>query len=359
MPMTRPTLKPRARWAMAQSRCRSLRKCRPRSSATGWCRSPMKRHLPAIFREKSVVFPGNLPLSKIATLVSTATGYPVHLSPDVFIPRDALIPKTNGGNGQSAPMQPQAMAKSNVEPVYAQACNCKVGAVSARRDGKPGPRLDVRWQHHFHQPVRHQDVHDRGDPGQGVHQVDDVEGYGYVDRQSGVRWHHGRHVGQYRLVLVDHVHRTRWHVRPDCDHPVGAGKAEVAARRSRGQSTKPPGDGSRHQGSRRSHGRVARARERDLDASGRAARPYPAGRSEQFVASRRERGHRLQPHLGRPEALFRHGCFAHVVGNCNWRHRRPVRLEAGFADGRHQRHHQRPQRVRQNGSGQHPNEDDA
>ncbi|WP_250866513.1 type II secretory pathway protein [Caballeronia sp. INSB1] len=84
--------------------------------------------LPAIFREKSVVFPGNLPLSKIATLVSTATGYPVHLSPDVFIPRDALIPKTNGGNGQSAPMQPQPMAKSNLEPVYAQACNCKVGA---------------------------------------------------------------------------------------------------------------------------------------------------------------------------------------------------------------------------------------
>ncbi|SAK90212.1 type II secretory pathway component PulD-like protein [Caballeronia catudaia] len=83
--------------------------------------------LPAIFREKTVVFPGNLPLSKIATLVSSATGYPVHLSPDVFIPRDAFIPKTN----VAAPSQPgpmtSSLAKANVEPVYAQPCNCKVG----------------------------------------------------------------------------------------------------------------------------------------------------------------------------------------------------------------------------------------
>jgi type IVB pilus formation R64 PilN family outer membrane protein len=84
--------------------------------------------LPAVFREKSVIFPGNLPLSKIATLVSSATGYPVHLSPDVFIPRDALIPRTNGGAAaQPSPMQATAIAKSNVEPVYAQPCNCKVG----------------------------------------------------------------------------------------------------------------------------------------------------------------------------------------------------------------------------------------
>ena len=84
--------------------------------------------LPAVFREKSVVFPGNLPLSKIATLVSSATGYPVHLSPDVFIPRDALIPRTNGGAAaQPSPMQASSIAKSNVEPVYAQPCNCKVG----------------------------------------------------------------------------------------------------------------------------------------------------------------------------------------------------------------------------------------
>jgi type IVB pilus formation R64 PilN family outer membrane protein len=82
--------------------------------------------LPAIFREKSVTFPGNLPVSKIATLVSSATGYPVHLSPDVFIPRDALIPKTNGG-GVSVPMPSAALAKTNVEPVYAQPCSCKVG----------------------------------------------------------------------------------------------------------------------------------------------------------------------------------------------------------------------------------------
>ena len=75
-----------------------------------------------------MVFPGNLPLSKIATLVSSATGYPVHLSPDVFIPRDALIPRTNGGAAaQPSPMQASSIAKSNVEPVYAQPCNCKVG----------------------------------------------------------------------------------------------------------------------------------------------------------------------------------------------------------------------------------------
>jgi type IVB pilus formation R64 PilN family outer membrane protein len=84
--------------------------------------------LPAVFREKSVIFPGNLPLSKIATLVSSATGYPVHLSPDVFIPRDALIPRTNGGTAaQPSPMQTSSIAKPNVEPVYAQPCNCKVG----------------------------------------------------------------------------------------------------------------------------------------------------------------------------------------------------------------------------------------
>jgi type IVB pilus formation R64 PilN family outer membrane protein len=84
--------------------------------------------LPAVFREKSVVFPGNLPLSKIATLVSSATGYPVHLSPDVFIPRDALVPRTNGGAAaQPSPMQSSSIAKSNAEPVYAQPCNCKVG----------------------------------------------------------------------------------------------------------------------------------------------------------------------------------------------------------------------------------------
>ena len=84
--------------------------------------------LPAVFREKSVVFPGNLPLSKIATFVSSATGYPVHLSPDVFIPREALIPRTNGGAAaQPSPMQASSIAKSNVEPVYAQPCICKVG----------------------------------------------------------------------------------------------------------------------------------------------------------------------------------------------------------------------------------------
>ncbi|SAL84706.1 type II secretory pathway component PulD-like protein [Caballeronia arvi] len=83
--------------------------------------------LPAIFREKTVVFPGNLPLSKIATLVSSATGFPVHLSPDVFIPRDAFIPKTNvAASSQPGPMT-SSLAKANVEPFYAQPCNCRVG----------------------------------------------------------------------------------------------------------------------------------------------------------------------------------------------------------------------------------------
>ena len=76
--------------------------------------------LPAVFRDKSVTFPAGLALSKIATLVSSATGYPVHLSPDVFIPREALIPRAAAGVGTGA-------TKTNVDPIYAQPCDCRIG----------------------------------------------------------------------------------------------------------------------------------------------------------------------------------------------------------------------------------------
>jgi len=99
--------------------------------------------LPAVFRDKMVTFPPNLPISKIGTLVSSATGYPVHISPDVFIPRESLIPKSAGSasvaptaaagapmGGLGGPLPTSfasASVKSGVEPVYAQPCNCKVG----------------------------------------------------------------------------------------------------------------------------------------------------------------------------------------------------------------------------------------
>jgi type IVB pilus formation R64 PilN family outer membrane protein len=83
--------------------------------------------LPAVFREKSVTFPANLPLSKLATLVSSATGYPVHLSPDVFIPREALIPKTGAAATPSRNLAGLG-EHNNGEPIYKQSCpDCKVG----------------------------------------------------------------------------------------------------------------------------------------------------------------------------------------------------------------------------------------
>jgi len=81
--------------------------------------------LPAVFREKSVTFPANLPITKIATLVSDASGYPVHLSPDVFIPREALI-DTAAGSGAPNGVAGR-VANSNVEPVYHQPGNAKIG----------------------------------------------------------------------------------------------------------------------------------------------------------------------------------------------------------------------------------------
>ncbi|SDR54342.1 type IVB pilus formation outer membrane protein, R64 PilN family [Paraburkholderia fungorum] len=79
--------------------------------------------LPAVFRDKSVTFPANIKLRTLATMVSSATGYPVHLSPDVFIPRDTLIPHV-GSDGKGAGL---SLGKTSEEPVYAQPFAGNVG----------------------------------------------------------------------------------------------------------------------------------------------------------------------------------------------------------------------------------------
>ncbi|MFL9886747.1 type II secretory pathway protein [Paraburkholderia agricolaris] len=82
--------------------------------------------LPAVFREKNVTFPANLNIRSIATMVSTATGYPVHLSPDVFVPRDRLVPGVPSGDGKGAVANVQN-GKTYEEPVYALPFNGSVG----------------------------------------------------------------------------------------------------------------------------------------------------------------------------------------------------------------------------------------
>ncbi|WP_333997489.1 type II secretory pathway protein [Burkholderia gladioli] len=69
--------------------------------------------LPAVFREKTVTLPANLGINQIATLISTATGYPVHLSPDVFVPRSSLVPGQTESKSQDT-------ARTE-EPIYRQA----------------------------------------------------------------------------------------------------------------------------------------------------------------------------------------------------------------------------------------------
>jgi type IVB pilus formation R64 PilN family outer membrane protein len=86
--------------------------------------------LPAVFRDRKVTFPPNLDIRTLATLVSSAAGYPVHVSPDVYLPRDALIPG-KGSEGKS-PEPTHGFAQASVQqpftPVYAQQCeNCSVG----------------------------------------------------------------------------------------------------------------------------------------------------------------------------------------------------------------------------------------
>jgi type IVB pilus formation R64 PilN family outer membrane protein len=87
-------------------------------------------NLPAVFREKTVTFPGRLGLKELASMVSSATGYPVHLSPDVFVPQSSLIPRAGNAGAATAAGGLGAMQRGNesVEPVYMQACtDCRVG----------------------------------------------------------------------------------------------------------------------------------------------------------------------------------------------------------------------------------------
>jgi type IVB pilus formation R64 PilN family outer membrane protein len=86
-------------------------------------------NLPAVFRDKVVTFPANLDIKRIGALVSNATGYPVHLSPDVFIPRDSLVPRASSGDGKSdtGPAM-SGSTKAYEVPVYTQPFNGKVGA---------------------------------------------------------------------------------------------------------------------------------------------------------------------------------------------------------------------------------------
>ncbi|CAB3805128.1 hypothetical protein LMG28688_06120 [Paraburkholderia caffeinitolerans] len=81
--------------------------------------------LPAVFREKKVTFPPKLDMKTLATLVSNASGYPVRVSPDVYIPRDSLIPRPSS-DGKTA--QANFGTKTSEIPVYDQPCeSCAVG----------------------------------------------------------------------------------------------------------------------------------------------------------------------------------------------------------------------------------------
>lgn len=84
--------------------------------------------LPAVFREKQVTLPANLGLKQIATLISNATGYAVHLSPDVFVPRESLVPREATGDGRTNGVAGGAGRNSYEEPVYAQASTASAGS---------------------------------------------------------------------------------------------------------------------------------------------------------------------------------------------------------------------------------------
>jgi type IVB pilus formation R64 PilN family outer membrane protein len=81
--------------------------------------------LPAVFREIKVKFPPKLDMKTLATVVSNASGYPVRVSPDVFIARDGLIPRASS-DGKS--VQANFGAKVYDNPVYDQPCDtCAIG----------------------------------------------------------------------------------------------------------------------------------------------------------------------------------------------------------------------------------------
>ncbi|QGZ66968.1 type II secretory pathway protein [Paraburkholderia acidisoli] len=98
--------------------------------------------LPAVFRDKKVTFPPKLEMKTLATLVSSASGYPVHVSPDVYIPRDTLIPRPGGDGkgGESKGSESRATTgmagmvgtggqrAMSEQPVYEQQCDqCSIG----------------------------------------------------------------------------------------------------------------------------------------------------------------------------------------------------------------------------------------
>ncbi|WP_028214412.1 type II secretory pathway protein [Paraburkholderia mimosarum] len=82
--------------------------------------------LPAVFRDKKVTFPPKLDVRTLATLVSNASGFPVRVSPDVYIPRDSLIPRASNDD-KSTPAS-LGGAKTSEVPVYDQPCeSCAIG----------------------------------------------------------------------------------------------------------------------------------------------------------------------------------------------------------------------------------------
>ncbi|TGP40209.1 type II secretory pathway protein [bacterium M00.F.Ca.ET.228.01.1.1] len=77
--------------------------------------------LPATFREKRITMPANLDINQIANLVSSATGYAVHLSPDVFVPRSALVPREDASsNGKGFSPLGGGSGSAYDKPIYAQ-----------------------------------------------------------------------------------------------------------------------------------------------------------------------------------------------------------------------------------------------
>ncbi len=85
--------------------------------------------LPAVFRDKHVTMPANMDINQIASLISTATGYPVHLSPDVFVPRSSLVPRESvSADGKGAASPASSGAKSYEKPVYTQPFSGTAGA---------------------------------------------------------------------------------------------------------------------------------------------------------------------------------------------------------------------------------------
>ncbi|MEM5440448.1 type II secretory pathway protein [Paraburkholderia diazotrophica] len=92
--------------------------------------------LPATFREKKVTMPANLKIKEISTLISGATGYAVHLSPDVFVPRASLVPResaSSDGKGGAAPVTNGVNGKATYEePVYSQVFTGYVGEYLTR-----------------------------------------------------------------------------------------------------------------------------------------------------------------------------------------------------------------------------------